>query len=95
MEDTHLEAKEEIEEKGLSMRRSTLGIGQAIDMADEQSYMKSAKTAGGICQFSTNKAHVAKWVINRPFQARLVETLMEISNQLQAIENAYFQIKSW
>ena len=61
--------------------------------SDEQSYMKSAKTAGGIRQFSTNKVHVAKWVINRPFQAKFVETLMEIGNQLQAIENAYVQIK--
>ena len=45
LEDTHPGAKEEIEEKGLSVRRNTLGIGQAVDMAGEQSYMKSAKTA--------------------------------------------------
>ena len=61
------------------MRRNTRGIGQAVDMAGEQSYMKSAKTAGGIRQFSTNEAAVAKWVMNRPFQARFAETLMEIS----------------
>ena len=48
-------------------------------MADEQSYMKSAKTTGGIRQFSTNEAAVAKRVMNRPFQARFAETLMEIS----------------
>ena len=65
--DTHPGAKEEIEEKGLSVRRNTLGIGQAVDMASEQSYMKNAKTAGGIRQFSTNEAPVAKWVMNRPF----------------------------
>ena len=46
-------SKEEIEEKRLSVRRNTLGTGQAVDMAGEQSYMKSAKTAGGIRQFST------------------------------------------
>ena len=80
LEDTHPGAKEEIEENGgLSVRCNTLGIGQAVDMAGEQSYMKSAKTAGGICQFSTNEATVAKWVMNRPFQARFAETLMEIS----------------
>ena len=72
-------AKEEIEEKGLSVRSNTLGISQAVDMASEQSYIKSAKTAGGIRQFSTNEAAVAKWVMNRPFQARFAETLMEIS----------------
>ena len=75
LEDTHPGAKEEIEEKG----HNTLGIGQAVDMAGEQSYMKSEKTAGGIRQFSTNEAAVAKWVMNRPFQARFAETLMEIS----------------
>ena len=79
LEDTHPRAKEEIEEKGLSVRLNTLGIGQAVDMAGEQSYMKSAKTAGGIRQFSTNEAAVAKWVMNHPFQARFAETLMEIS----------------
>ena len=79
LEDTHPGAKEEIEEKGLSKRCNTLGIGQAVDMAGEQSYMKSAKTAGGIRQFSTNEAAVAKGVMNRPFQARFAETLMEIS----------------
>ena len=70
MEDTHPGAKEEIEEKGLSMRCNTLGIGQAVDMAGEQSYMKSAKTTGGIRQFSTNEAAV---------EAKFAETLMEIS----------------
>ena len=79
LEDTHPGAKEEIEEKGFSVRCNTLGIGQAVDMAGEQSYMKSAKTAGGICQVSANEATVAKWVMNRPFQARFAETLMEIS----------------
>ena len=48
-------------------------------MAGEQSYMKSAKTASGIRQFSTTEAAVAKWVMNRPFQARFAETLMGIS----------------
>ena len=58
--------------------------------------MKSAKTAGGIRQFSTNEATVAKWVMNRPFQTRFAETLMELmvfQKQLQAVENAYVQVK--
>ena len=48
-------------------------------MAGEQSYMESAKTAGGIRQFSTNAATMAKWVMNRPFEAGFAEALMEIS----------------
>ena len=36
IESTHPGAKEEIEEKGLSVRRNDIGIGQAIDLAGEQ-----------------------------------------------------------
>jgi hypothetical protein len=79
LESTHPGAKTEIEKNGLSVRRNTLGIGQAVDMAGEQSYMKNAKTAGGIRQFAAKKSTVAKWVMNRPFQARFAETLIEIS----------------
>eukprot|EP00112_Aurelia_sp_Birch-Aquarium-sp1_P017476 Seg4056.1 transcript_id=Seg4056.1/GoldUCD/mRNA.D3Y31 product="hypothetical protein" protein_id=Seg4056.1/GoldUCD/D3Y31 len=68
-----------IEERGLSVRRNTLGVGQAVDLAGEQSYLKSAKTAGGITQFATKETTIAKWAINRPFQARFAETLIEIS----------------
>ena len=31
---------------GVSVRRNTMGIGQAIDLAGEQTYMKDAKTTG-------------------------------------------------
>ena len=79
LESTHPGAKSKIEENGLSVRRNTLGIKQAIDMADEQSYMKSAKTAGGISQFAAKESTVAKWVLNRPFQARFAESLIETS----------------
>ena len=79
LEDTHPGAEEEIEEKGYSVKRNTLVIGQAVDMAGEQSYTKSAKTVGGIRRFSTNEAAVVKWVMNRPFQVRFAETSMEIS----------------
>ena len=38
--------KWKVETVDLSVRRNNLGIGQAIDLAGEQSYMKNAKTAG-------------------------------------------------
>ena len=88
LKDTHPGAKEEIEEKGLSVRRNTLGLSQAVDMAGEQRYMKSTKTAGRIRQFSTNEVAVAKWVMNRPFQARFAETLMEISGLLKTTSSS-------
>ena len=46
LKSTHPGAKEEIENVGLSIRRNTLGIGQAVDLAGEQTYMRNAKTAG-------------------------------------------------
>lgn len=46
MDITHPGAIEEVERVGLSVRRNMLGIGQSIDLAGEQSYMRSAKTAG-------------------------------------------------
>lgn len=46
IESTHPGAREEIEDVGLSIRRNKLGIGQSIDLAGEQSYMRSAKTSG-------------------------------------------------
>ena len=81
LESTHPGAKSERREWFIvSVRRNTLGIGQAIDMAGEQSYMqKSAKNAGGISQFAAKESTVAKWVLNRPFQARFAESLIEIS----------------
>ena len=48
LEETHPGAKEEINQVGLSVRRNDIGAGQAIDLAGEQTYMKSAKTAGNI-----------------------------------------------
>ena len=46
IDSTHPGAKEEIGDMGLSVRGNTLGIGQAIDLAGEQSYMRNAKAAG-------------------------------------------------
>ena len=46
LQTTHPGAKEEIEKSGLSIRRNNIGIGQAIDLAGEQTYMRNAKTAG-------------------------------------------------
>ena len=44
MNASHLEALEEFE--NISVRRNNTGIGQAIDLAGEQTYMKSVKTTG-------------------------------------------------
>ena len=46
LESIHPGAKEEIENLGLSVRRNTLGIDQAVDFAGEQANMRNAKTAG-------------------------------------------------
>ena len=46
LDKTHPGAREEIMNIGISVRRNDKRIGQAIDLAGEQSYMRSAKTAG-------------------------------------------------
>ena len=43
MKNTHPGAKEELEEKGLSVCRNSLNVRQSIDGAGEQTFMKSAK----------------------------------------------------
>ena len=48
IENTQPGAVEKIREKGLFVRRSDIGIGQAVDLAGEQTYMRSAKTAGKV-----------------------------------------------
>ena len=58
------------------MRRNDLGIGQSIDGAGEQTFMRSAKTSGGIGCFMSNSAAYDKWVLCRPFQAKFVEALL-------------------
>ncbi len=55
LESTHPGPKEEIEKNGLFVRRNTFGIGQAVDMAGEQSYMKSA-----LIQFAVKESTVSK-----------------------------------
>ena len=75
IDESHPGAKDEIEERGISVRRNDLGIGQAIDLAGEQTYMKSAKTAGGVTRFADRPETAAKWVMNRPFQSEFNEAL--------------------
>ena len=71
----HPSAKKELQTFGVSVCRNTYGIGQAIDLAGKQTYMKSSKTIGGITHFQTKKSALLKWVLNRPFQSKFVEAL--------------------
>ena len=61
---THPGAVEELCEKGISVRRNDIGIGQSIDGAGEQTFMRSAKTAGGIKNFTSNDATYDKWIMS-------------------------------
>ena len=46
LEETHLGARKKIEEYGLSVCRNDLSMRQAMDLAGDSKFMKSAKTAG-------------------------------------------------
>ena len=77
---THPGAIEELSEKGISIQRNEIGIGQSIDGAGEQTFQRASKTAGGIRSFMNKAAAYDKWVLCRPFQAKLVEGLLEIAD---------------
>ena len=52
LDSTHPGARTELQEKGLSVCRNTLNVGQSIDGAGEQTFMRSSKTAGMyICRY--------------------------------------------
>ena len=76
---THPGAKDELKKIGISVRRNNIGVGQAIDLAGEQSYMRDAKTPGGITPFQTSKGTVLR-VRSRPFQAKFTEALRSKTN---------------
>ena len=83
---THPGAKEELMQIGISVRRNDFGVGQAVDLAGEQTYMRNAKTSGGITPFKTRKGAVLKWVLNRPLQTAFVDT-MKIASGLEKTTN--------
>ena len=56
LEETHPGAKDELMKIGILVRRNDTGIGQAVGLAGEQSYLRSAKTAGGLTHFQTKAA---------------------------------------
>ena len=78
LSDTHPGALEEFCKLGVSIRRNNIGIGQSIDGAGEQTFMRAAKTAGGIKDFTTQDGTYEKWILSRPFQANYVDKLLEI-----------------
>ena len=77
LETTHPGAIQKLPSKRLSVRRNSFGIGQSIDGAGEQTFMRSAKTSGGIGCFLSNSAAYDKWVLCQPFQAKFVEALLD------------------
>ena len=75
LEETHPGAKAELQEKGLSVCRNDLDIRQAVDMAGEQTFMKSSKTTGSLKNFITQESTYGKWVLSQLFQAQFVAAL--------------------
>ena len=87
LEKSHPGAKQELMKIGISVRRNEKGIGQAVDLAGEQSYRRSAKTAVGLTDFQTKPATVRKWVLCRPYQAKFIEALKAIANIYKTSDN--------
>ena len=60
-------------------QRTLSNIGQSIDGAAEQTFMKHSKTAGGIKNFVSSKATYEKWVLSRPAAATFVSALRKMA----------------
>ena len=95
LEITHPGAKEELQAFGVSVCGNTYGIGQAIDLAGEQTYMKRSKTIGGITHFQTKKSVVLKLVLNRPFQSKFVEALKDSVGETAKFGEKMFATKGY
>ena len=73
---THPGAKE----MGLSVSRNQFNIRQSIDCAREQTFMRSSKTTGGVKSFVHQQNTYEKWVLNRPFQTKIVQSMLSLSD---------------
>ena len=85
---THPGAKEEIEKIGISVRND-IGIGESIDLAGEQTYMRSAKTVGGVTVFAKAEETVTKWVMDRPFVSKFNEAIEDVCGFIKSATNSY------
>ena len=65
---------------GLSVSRNQLNIRQSIDGAGEQTFMRSSKTTGGVESFVHQQNTYEKWVLNRPFQAKMVQSMLSLTD---------------
>ena len=77
---THPGAKEELQEMGLSVSRNQFNIRQSIDGAGEQTFMRSSKTTGGVKSFVHQQNTYEKWVLNRLFQAKMVQSMLSLAD---------------
>ena len=75
IEVTHPDAKEELQETGLSVAQNQFNIHQSIDGAGEQTFMRSSKTTGGVKSFVHQQNTYEKWALNRPFQTKIMSML--------------------
>ena len=76
----HPSAKEELQETGISVSRNQFNIRQSIDGAGEQTFTRSSKTTGGVKSFVHQQNTSEKWVLNRPFQANMVQSMLSLAD---------------
>ena len=77
IDSTNRGAKEEIKSVGLSVRRNIPLL--QLWFLSEFVFNRFTIFTGGITQFAAKENTVRKWVMNRPFQARFAESLIEIA----------------
>ena len=79
LDHTHPGAREELDRNGMSVCRNTLNIRQSIDGAGESTFMKDAKIAGGIKNYSIQDSTYEKWVLSRAGQAEYRAELFQLA----------------
>ena len=65
---------------GLSVSRNQFNFRQSIDGAGEQTFMQSSKTTGGVKSFVHQQNTYEKWVLNRRFQAKMVQSMLSLAD---------------
>ena len=55
-------------------------IREYIDSAGEQTFMRSSRTTGCIKSFVPQQNTYEKWALNRPFQAKMVQSIFSLAD---------------
>ena len=74
------QCKRRVTRKGLSVSRNQFYIRESTDGTGEQIFMRRSKTTGCIKSFVHQQNTYEKWVLKRPFQAKMVQSVLSLAD---------------